>query len=501
MSSDADEVIGRIKLDPDPGLVKSLGANHTLESAIADLIDNSLDADATHVAVRLLTEGDRLVQVEVVDNGTGMGQNEIDAAMTIGRQRDYAAGDLGHFGMGLKAASFGHGDVLTVWSSKRAGEPQGRRIRRGDYSRDFTCEVLSSGLASQYTVDRERIVRSGIGTTVIWSELRSAYRGNSSDEAQSWLSKRNENLRAHLGVTYHRLLSSNRLSIEVLVAERAEAKDSLGIPVLPVDPFGYRTPGHPAYPKVLVATAGGTEVEMVCHIWPAKSDVTGYRIAGNPGVQYQGFYIYRNDRLLQVGGWSDTAAHTPARQLARIVVDDSDAIGQFLTMNPEKSGLKFEPAFHDAIDKARSSDGTTFLDYIQDAETVFAESNKRRRRRKPVIQPGKGFAPALHKRIGAELSYLHGDSLAMKWTRLPAGEFIDVDFHSKTVWLNSRYRSLFAPGGGRLNDSPMLKSLLFLLTHGVFEGQVLGARDKDEIALWTSVLGAAVVAEEQMRDG
>ena len=49
--------------------------------------------------------------------------------------------DEGHFGMGLKAASFGHADVLTVWSSTEAGQPVGRRIRRSDFSKDFTCEV------------------------------------------------------------------------------------------------------------------------------------------------------------------------------------------------------------------------------------------------------------------------------------------------------------------------------------------------------------------------
>ena len=81
------------------------------------------------------------------------------------------------------------------------------------------------------------------------------------------------------------------------------------------------------------------------------------------------------------------------------------------------------------------------------------------------------------------------------------GEFLDVDLPTKTLWLNSRYRTLFAPEGGSLNDAPVMKALLYLLTHHVFEGQHLGARDKDDIALWKSVLGAAVLAEEQMRLG
>ena len=70
-SDPAGDVVERIQLAPDAGLVKSLGANHTLESAIADLVDNSIDAGATKVSVRLLTRDDRLAQVEVLDNGQG----------------------------------------------------------------------------------------------------------------------------------------------------------------------------------------------------------------------------------------------------------------------------------------------------------------------------------------------------------------------------------------------------------------------------------------------
>ena len=121
------DAVERIRLAPDAGLVKSLGANHTLESAIADLVDNSIDAGASRVSIRLLTSDDRLTRVEVVDNGKGMDASAANAAMTIGHRRDYSDGDLGHFGMGMKAASFGHSDVLTVWSASRGATPIGRR--------------------------------------------------------------------------------------------------------------------------------------------------------------------------------------------------------------------------------------------------------------------------------------------------------------------------------------------------------------------------------------
>lgn len=499
MVSVEHDVVERIKLAPDAGLVNSLGANHTLESAIADLVDNSIDAGASRVSIRLLTRNERLAQVEVLDNGKGMNAGAANAAMTIGHQRNYTDVDLGHFGMGLKAASFGHSDVLTVWSTAHGTVSVGRRIRRADFSKDFTCEILSSDAAAAHAVDRQNVLGSLEGTSVVWTDVRNAYRGRNQDEARSWLSTRNEALRAHLGVTFHRLLASQRLQIDVLIDELGEAGTDAGVPILPIDPFGYITSGHPGYPKDLIATAGEVKVKLTCHIWPAKVDVTGYRIGTKSGEQFQGFYIYRHDRLLQVGGWSHTATPTPARQLARVVLEDTGAIGPFVTMNPEKSGLKFEPVFHDAINKAEATDGTTFVSFLQDAESIYTDANRRKRQRAPAIRPDKGIAPAVRKRIGRELSFIDGDAVDVKWKRMPEGEFFDIDHRTKTVWLNSRYRGLFAPDGGSLNDAPVLKGLIYLLTHHIFEGQHLGPRDKDEILLWKSVLGAAVTAEEQMR--
>jgi hypothetical protein len=466
-----DDVVERIRLAPDAGLVESLGANHTLESAVADLVDNSIDAGATKIAVRLLTDQARLVQVEVLDNGYGMDEVGVTGAMTLGHRRQYGSTDLGHFGMGLKAASFGHSDVLTVWSHRPDSVPVGRRIRRADFSKDFSCEVLATKAALLATTHRAAVLGTGGGTSVVWTEIRNTYRGRSEDEAVKWLATSEQKVRTHLGLIFHRVLEKGRLTVDVLVDERSEAADGIGIPVVPIDPLSYATSGDPRYPKDLVATTGKTKVTLTCHIWPARSDVTGFRIGGQPGERFQGFYIYRNDRLLQAGGWSDTANSGPARQLARVVLDDRSAIGSFVTMNPEKQGMKFEPVFHDAVSHAIATDGTTFDQFLRDAESVYVEGNRRKRRRKPAIPPDKGFAPKLRTVIGRELPMIDGETLRLQWKRMPQGEFLDIDLSATTLWVNSRYRQLFAPAGGSMNDAPVIKALLYLLTHHVFEGQ------------------------------
>ena len=494
------DVIARINLPPDAGLVKSLGINHTLESALADLIDNSIDADASHVIVRLLTSDERLVRVEVLDNGRGMDDQAADSAMRLGEQRDYAAHDLGPFGVGLKAASFGHADVLTVWSARVGSRAVGRRIRKADFSHDFSCEVLSPEVANERAEQRSGVLGTRIGTSVIWTEIRNTFKGRNVDEARVWLANAQESLRSHLGLVFHRLISRGGLRIEIQVDDREQFALGIGVPVPPIDPLGYPGSGHPGYPKTLVATLDGEVVRLQCHIWPAKADRTGFRIGGKSGDQYQGLFIYRNDRLLQVGGWSDLANRTPQRQLARVVIDDLSAVSALVTMNPEKHGLKFEPMFHDAVGHATAEDGTTFDEYLRDAEAMYVTANRRKHSRKPAIAPDKGFAPQLRRIISNELPLISGDALRLQWKRMPSDEFLDVDFHQRTLWLNSQYRHLFAPERGSLNDAPVLKSLLYLLTHHVFEGQHLGVKDKDEIELWKSVLGAAAAAESRMRE-
>lgn len=163
--------------------------------------------------------------------------------------------------------------------------------------------------------------------------------------------------------------------------------------------------------------------------------------------------------------------------------------------------MKFEPAFHDAVSRAAAGDGMSFMQFLAEAEGTYSDAARRQRKRSPAITPEKGFGPEVRKAIRNELPMIAGDTLRIQWTHLPDGEFLDVDLHTKTLWLNSRYRSLFAPEGGSLNDSPVLKAVLYLLAHPVFEGQHLDAKDKDDIALWKGVLGAAAEAERRTRYG
>lgn len=492
------DVIERITLKPDPGLVASLGANHSLESAVADLVDNSIDAKAQHVQVRFLTRQAKLVVIQVVDDGRGMDSTGATSAMTLGYQRDYEEGSLGHFGLGLKASAFALADTLTVWSEHHGATPVGRRLRRADFSRDFTCELLSTEASTEQSKARQMILHGAAGTVVALSDIRNAYSGSSATEAQLWMSTAAETVKIHLGVVFHRLIEAKKVKLTIVNADVNDAQDVIPIPVHAIDPFAYSSPGFPGYPRELVVKVDGLpSVGIHCHIWPAKSDLTGFRIGNRTGDKFQGFFIYRHDRLLQVGGWGTVTSSSADKKLARVVLDDSTAVGRFVTMNSEKQGIRFEARFTQALAHAMSHDGlTSFQSYLADAEFAYKTAQRRNRTRRPTIKPDKGFAPKLRHVIGSEFDFIHGkDPIEIRWKRLPDGEFVDIDFVSHTVWLNNRYRSMFVPERGGMNDAPVLKALLYLLTRNIFEGQHLGSRDRDNILMWRTILGAAVLEE------
>src|SRR5215475_1523372 len=91
---------------------------YDLPSAIADLVDNSIDAGAENVDVTFGEDGARS-WVRIADDGMGMSPTELDEAMRYGSDRSYSSSALGHFGLGLKTASLSQCRCLTVASRRR----------------------------------------------------------------------------------------------------------------------------------------------------------------------------------------------------------------------------------------------------------------------------------------------------------------------------------------------------------------------------------------------
>jgi hypothetical protein len=497
--SDEVPTHGRVELPPDPRALDAIGRNHSLETALADLVDNAIDAGASEVRIRLVRADGHLRSLYVVDNGCGMSPDNIDVAMTIGGQREYRDDDLGHFGLGLKAASFSQARSLTVMSRASGHPPVGRRwLPDQAASRGFFCDIISIDFVEDEFDTDWGITLRGSGTIVRWDNVVAFPETDDAARVEKFINYAVTAGCQHLGMVFHRFLEGQRLAIDFDVQNVDSSFISPPVPVTPLSPFGYPRTGQQGYPKDLVATTAENHLTFQCHIWPGRSNLPQFRLSGNP-VNHQGLYFYRRDRLLQAGGW--VGVHAPDRrlQLARVQVDiDGDTHGLF-QMNPEKSRVQVGPEFAHLAASAHASDGTTIDLYLDQAEQVFRAAASHSAKRKAMIHPGTGLPPRVRRTIENEIPALRGESpIDIRWATFEDDSFFNIDRDDQTLWLNKRYRKMLLGGKhGGLNDLPLVKSLLYLLVENVFEGEYHGSRDKDNIELWQTILTAAVQAERQ----
>jgi histidine kinase/DNA gyrase B/HSP90-like ATPase len=488
---------GTVTLPPDPHALDGLGRNHSLPTALADLVDNSIDAHATCVLIRIVRQSGKLRSLYVVDNGDGIDPGLIDEAMTIGRRRAYVASDLGHFGLGMKAASFSQARSMTVLSKTADSAAVGRRWLLTNDKRDFQCDLVPTEFAEAELLRPWDIPWRGHGTAVRWDEITTFPTTDDLVRVESFISHTAFAVMSHLGLVFHRLLDNGTVNIGLDVEDIDTETTGLRSTVRSLNPFGYLRSGKTGYPKDLVATTNAQKIAFRCHIWPGRSNLPQFRLPGGTPEQHQGFYLYRRDRLLQTGGdWYGIAARHRDLQLARVEVNIDDDISHIFVMNPEKSRVLAGPEFGILAEDAHAEDSDTFADYLRAAELKFRESRQRSRKRQSVIPPGKGFAPSLRKAIKGELPFLTSENpIDIRWKRFSGGEFFEIDRDARTIWINAKYRNMTSLERRSVNDAPLLKSLLYLLMEDVFKGEYFGPRDKDNIELWQEILTVAANSE------
>ncbi|WP_234355862.1 ATP-binding protein, partial [Kitasatospora aureofaciens] len=189
-------------------LIASRPSHWTLNlPAVADLVDNSVDAGAKDVVIHFLRDSDHLVSLLVVDDGCGMDEEGLDVAMTVGGRRDYDAGALGMFGTGLKSASLSQAKSVTVISRTRRSRPTGRRWVMEHAKSDHRCDIVDAEYA-QTLLDRyydRPIIWQG--TIVRWDGAKDFPKHGGGGQTDRYLNRIIAKLGLHLGLHPHRFLA------------------------------------------------------------------------------------------------------------------------------------------------------------------------------------------------------------------------------------------------------------------------------------------------------
>lgn len=326
--------------DATPGadaLFESLRAfGYDLPTALADVIDNSISAKARNVWIDMIWAGERS-RILIRDDGHGMTEKKLVEAMRPGsssplQPRD--EGDLGRFGLGMKTASISQCRCLTVMSRTRSSAVA---VRRWDL--DYIASLgtgewrLLKGESLLDAADASLLDGQAQGTVLIWDRLDRLV-GNASEDdevAQKHFRERADAVKQHLAMVFHRFLRGRKATTIHLNGRAIE----------PWDPF---LEDHPALSPVPSESlvAEGCPVAAKIFILPHHSKLSAEEHAAAAGPRgwnaHQGFYIYRNRRLLVAGDWLGLGIQKEEHfKLARIRIDLPNAADHQWQIDVKKS--------------------------------------------------------------------------------------------------------------------------------------------------------------------
>lgn len=307
---------------------------YSLETAVADLIDNSISAEANRIDIICDVSADHPL-VLILDNGKGMAECELMTAMRHGTdnlRRHRAPMDLGRFGLGLKTASFSQCRSLTVVSRNDASICGAEwNLDRIDAADDWMLSVLDEAdIRALPYVDR----LGKKGTAVIWRELDRLLEDEAGDRRQEIVNEKLEGVGRHLSLVFHRFLSG-----EV----KGHSKIALtinGHPIAAFDPFCRKNPATQVLPEEIVRI-GDAEVRLQPYVLPHHSRLSAseydYYQDRSDFISNQGGYVYRNGRLMAWGDWFRLVPKGEATKLARVQIDFPNSLDEAWTIDIKKS--------------------------------------------------------------------------------------------------------------------------------------------------------------------
>lgn len=324
-------------------LIQSLrDLGYDVAAAISDLIDNSISAGASNVWIDTHFDGEAS-WIRIGDDGDGMTPGQLREAMRFGTRRAYQEEELGKFGLGLKSASLSQCRRLTV-ASRWQGSMR-LNIARWDLDHvDMTdrWEVLRpNAWECRLATDQ---LRNRAGTVVLWEGLDRVvrYRFPDGRRAQSDFDRLIQEIDGHLGMTFHRFIggeANGRRRLKIHIDGRLV--DSW-------DPFVRSESATTVLPQQLLRLTRSGRLHKVVvrpYVLPAEarfSSPSAHKKAGGPGhwARQQGLYFYRNDRLIQAGGWNRLRTQDEHTKLARIAVEVPTGADEAFELNVSKTQVR-----------------------------------------------------------------------------------------------------------------------------------------------------------------
>lgn len=301
---------------------------YSLETAIADIIDNSISAQAKNIYISRIWRGGESV-ITIKDDGVGMNSEEIIQAMRPGAQNPLSnrpETDLGRFGLGLKTASFSQCRKLSVLSKRKDYSPA-----YWSWDLDYVAESHKWELLRWFPQEfTKELDNQQSGTLVIWTDLDRILpqqTAETDENAKRKFSDSLDKVKNHIAMIFHRFIEEK--SIRIFWGENE---------IEAWNPFCINENKTQEQPTESIY--GG--VKMKGYVLPHKNNFSTEQahkkaegINGYPAMQ--GFYVYRGKRLLLAGDWLGLFRKEEHYKLVRIQIDLPNSLDSDWQIDIKKS--------------------------------------------------------------------------------------------------------------------------------------------------------------------
>lgn len=307
---------------------------YSLETAIADLIDNSITARAENIRIFMDMDSYEEPCLAIIDDGSGMSGDELLEAMRPGSKNPREKrneDDLGRFGLGLKTASFSQARLLTVVSCKD----------RAVFAAQWDLDLIAARNEWVVTIPSRDDIQTlpfinelgNQGTYVLWRKLDRLIESSANERSKNNVYEKLSVVEKHLALVFHRYITGD-------YKRRRVAIQINGHPIEAFDPFCISNRATQLLQEEIVRI-DNQEIRIQPYILPHHSKLSRkeydfYR-SHSDFVSNQGAYIYRNGRLMAWGDWFRLVPKSEATKLARVRIDFTNALDEYWTIDIKKS--------------------------------------------------------------------------------------------------------------------------------------------------------------------
>lgn len=318
------------------GSLRSMG--YSFDSAVADVVDNSISAHAQNVRILFPTNPMDELALGILDDGDGMTADVLFEAMRYGclsAEEERSEEDLGRFGMGMKSASLSQCRCLTVVSF------EGKKLNgyTWDYNHILETQDWMIQELDKNEIDKlpyiEKLKEQKIGTLVIWQDFDVIF-NSSGGQVYSTLVELRSSLENTLALIYHRYLTGiGTQRLHIFINE---------LDIKPQDPFLEQHPKTTVKKEIELDIKDSNGIERMIKIRPfilpfatELKEKDKQLIGGIENLRAkQGFYIYRNKRLIIWGTWFGMKQRAELTKNARIRVDIPNSLDDIWSIDIKK---------------------------------------------------------------------------------------------------------------------------------------------------------------------